>query len=305
MRIKIEGLKNHADARSQFRSIETAIGQRIAIDDDLARLDRLEAIDAADQRALAASAGAAHHDHFSRGDFQGNASQDVKRAEPLVYVVKLDHGKKLFSIDCKTSVRILYEQGRFATRIERAVRRRSRIGVLGIASSHQTSVKGDVSDIPRDKRSESILNIYLVRHGEAVSERIDSARPLTRAGREQVERVADRAASQNVQVSAIFHSGILRAKQTAEIIAQRLSFNSGTRELSGLLPQDDPSIAQAELETAESPIMLVGHLPHLSRLASLLVSGQMETEVIQFVPATIVCCATDVSGWKIVWTLAP
>ncbi|HSF59861.1 MAG TPA: phosphohistidine phosphatase SixA [Candidatus Binatia bacterium] len=149
------------------------------------------------------------------------------------------------------------------------------------------------------------MNIYLVRHGEAVSERIDSARPLTRAGTEQVERVADRAASQNVQVSAIFHSGILRAKQTAEIIAQRLSFNSGTRELSGLLPQDDPSIAQADLETAESPIMLVGHLPHLSRLASLLVSGQMETEVIQFAPATIVCCATDVSGWKIVWTLAP
>jgi phosphohistidine phosphatase len=149
------------------------------------------------------------------------------------------------------------------------------------------------------------VNIYLVRHGEAVSERIDPARPLTRAGREEVERVADRAASQKVQVSAIFHSGILRAKQTAEIIAQRLGFSSGTRELSGLLPQDDPSIARAELETAESPIMLVGHLPHLSRLASLLVSGQMESEVVQFAPATMVCCATDVSGWKLAWTLAP
>ena len=149
------------------------------------------------------------------------------------------------------------------------------------------------------------MNIYLVRHGEAASERIDPARPLTRVGWEEVERVADRAANKNIQVSAIFHSGILRAKQTAEIIAQHLGFGSGARELAGLLPQDDPSIAQAELETAESPIMLVGHLPHLSRLASLLVRGEMEKEIVQFAPATMVCFANDVSGWKIAWTLAP
>jgi phosphohistidine phosphatase len=149
------------------------------------------------------------------------------------------------------------------------------------------------------------VNIYLVRHGEAVSERIDPARPLTRLGWEEVERVADQAADKNIQVSAIFHSGILRAKQTAEIIAQHIHLSSGARELSGLLPQDDPSLAQAELETAESPIMLVGHLPHLSRLASLLVSGQMESEIVQFAPATMVCCAHDVSGWKIAWTLGP
>jgi phosphohistidine phosphatase len=149
------------------------------------------------------------------------------------------------------------------------------------------------------------VNIYLVRHGEAVSERIDPARPLTRLGSEEVDRVSRKAAGKNVQVSAIFHSGILRAKQTAEILAQHLRFTSEVRQLSGLLPQDDPSIAKAELETAEQPIMLVGHLPHLNRLAALLVSGQMETEIVEFAPATIVCCANDGSGWKIAWILAP
>lgn len=148
------------------------------------------------------------------------------------------------------------------------------------------------------------MNIYIVRHGEAVSERIDPGRPLTRVGWEAVERVADMAAAKDVQVSAIFHSGILRAKQTAEILAQHLRLTPGTQPLSGLLPQDDPSVAKAELETAERPIMLVGHLPHLNRLVALLVSGQIQSEV-EFAPATMVCCSRDGSRWKIAWILGP
>jgi phosphohistidine phosphatase len=149
------------------------------------------------------------------------------------------------------------------------------------------------------------VNIYLVRHGEAESERTSPERPLTRLGRDEVERVARMAATKSVQVSAIFHSGILRAKQTAEIMAEHLQPTLGTRPLSGLLPQDDPAIAKAELEGAENPIMLVGHLPHLNRLAALLLSGDAESGVMEFPPATMVCCANDGSKWKIVWTLTP
>ena len=149
------------------------------------------------------------------------------------------------------------------------------------------------------------MNIYIVRHGEAVSERLDPERPLTSSGREEVERVARMAAAKNVQVSALFHSGILRAKQTAEILAAHLQFTPDVQQLSGLMPQDDPTIAKAELEAAESPIMLVGHLPHLNRLIALLASGDAESEVMEFPPATMVCCSNDGSKWKIAWTLTP
>ena len=147
------------------------------------------------------------------------------------------------------------------------------------------------------------MNIYLVRHGEAVSERLDPQRPLSSAGREEVERLARMAATKNVQVTAIFHSGILRAKQTAEVLAEPLRCTSGVQPLSGLRPQDDPAIAKAELEAAENPIMLVGHLPHLNRLVALLLSGDLESQVLQFPPATMVCCSNDTSKWKISWTL--
>jgi phosphohistidine phosphatase len=147
------------------------------------------------------------------------------------------------------------------------------------------------------------MNIYLVRHGEAVSEKLDPERPLTASGREAVERIARMAATKNVAVTTIFHSGILRARQTAEILAQPLQPTLGVERLSGLMPQDDPAIAKAELEAAENPIMMVGHLPHLNRLVALLIEGDVESEVMEFPPAAMVCCSNDTSKWKISWTL--
>lgn len=149
------------------------------------------------------------------------------------------------------------------------------------------------------------MNIYLVRHGEAVSEKLDPKRPLASSGREAVEQVARMAAAKNLEVSVIFHSGILRAEQTAEILAAHLPVNSVVQQLSGLLPQDDPSIARGELEAAERPVILVGHLPHLNRLLSLLVRGDMESVVMDLPPATMVCCSNDGSKWTLAWALTP
>ena len=149
------------------------------------------------------------------------------------------------------------------------------------------------------------MNFYLVRHGEAVSERVDPQRPLTQVGREEVERVARSALAREFRVSAIFHSGILRAQQSAEILAEHLAPAIKVQQISGLLPQDDPMIAKAELEAAERSVMLVGHLPHMNRLAALLINGDLSREVVKFSPATMVCCSRDGSHWKIAWKLAP
>jgi phosphohistidine phosphatase len=111
------------------------------------------------------------------------------------------------------------------------------------------------------------------------------------------------AAAKSIQVAVIFHSGILRARQTAEILAEALRCVSDVQPLSGLRPQDDPAIAKAEIEAAERPIMLVGHLPHLHRLVSLLLSGDAESQAMEFPPATIVCCSNDTSKWEMSWKL--
>jgi phosphohistidine phosphatase len=154
-----------------------------------------------------------------------------------------------------------------------------------------------------EQRLSLSVDCYLVRHGEAFPETQDPRRSLTPTGRASVEQLGRLAAAKAVQPAAIFHSGIVRAKQTAEILAAQLAPNIQVRESAGLRPEDDPAIAAAELEIAQSPIMLVGHLPHMSRLVALLVSGNLNCEVIDFSPASMVCCCREASRWTLAWKL--
>ena len=149
------------------------------------------------------------------------------------------------------------------------------------------------------------MNFYLVRHGDAVSEASDPRRPLSRIGQEQVEQVARAVAARRARVSAIFHSGIFRAEQTADIMARQLAPELGVRRITGLAPQDDPGIAKAELETSPASVMLVGHLPHMSRLAGLLINGDAERDAVQFAPATVVCISHQSCLWQLAWVLSP
>ena len=133
------------------------------------------------------------------------------------------------------------------------------------------------------------MELFLVQHGEAKSRDEDSARPLTDSGREDVRCVARAARRMSLQVRSIYHSGKLRALQTAEILSAELHPDSGPDELTGLTPNDDPHVVSGQLERLGSGTMLVGHLPHLSRLASLLVVGDPDRELIAFRNGGIVC----------------
>jgi len=145
---------------------------------------------------------------------------------------------------------------------------------------------------------------YLVRHGEAMSLADNPARPLSRAGRAGVERIAQLARERDVNISVIYHSGILRAEETAAILAAHLTPPLGVEQRAGLLPEDDPAFAKADLEEAQDSIMLVGHLPHLNRLAALLVASDPNRVVVEFSPSTMACCAKEGGRWKIAWKLA-
>lgn len=147
------------------------------------------------------------------------------------------------------------------------------------------------------------MEFYLVRHGEAVSQPVNGQRPLTPAGRRDVEHVGQAAAERGIQAGKIFHSGLLRAQQTAEILSDSLGLVQGTGELIGLKPDDDPVIAKTELESSTVSLMLVGHLPHMRRLASFLVAGDADRDLVEFAPATMVGLSYEDHRWKILWKL--
>lgn len=149
------------------------------------------------------------------------------------------------------------------------------------------------------------VNFYLVRHGDALSASEDPQRPLSAAGRHAVTDVARLAKERQVSVSAISHSGILRARQTAEIFAQFLAPPAGVGAISGLSPEDDPTIGRAHLEEADQSIMLVGHLPYMRRLVALLVSGDPERTAVDFGPADLICLCREGSQWRMDWHIKP
>ncbi len=147
--------------------------------------------------------------------------------------------------------------------------------------------------------------LYLVQHGDAKREEEDPLRPLSEKGIKEVKSVASFISRLNIELEEVLHSGKLRAKQTAEIICEKLKISKGISETDGLAPLDDPIIWAERLNKKSNPIMLVGHLPHLGKLASLLLCGEKEKNPIYFKMGGIVCLKRDEKGWSLQWMIIP
>jgi phosphohistidine phosphatase len=149
------------------------------------------------------------------------------------------------------------------------------------------------------------MELYLVQHGEAKPESEDPERPLTDRGAETVRRMADWAARVGLKVDQIRHSGKKRAEQTAALLAERLNPAQGVAAVEGLKPNDDVRPVAEAIPTQQGSLMLVGHMPHLSRLASLLLTGDQECSVLRFQMAGIACLSNREGKWTVNWLMPP
>ncbi len=149
------------------------------------------------------------------------------------------------------------------------------------------------------------MYLFLVQHGIPKSEKEDPARPLSEKGKVEVEAVGKALARLNLKIYQIFHSGKLRAIQTAEILEKYLKPEKGKVESEGLNPLDDISLWIQKIEKMDVSVMLVGHLPHLARLASMLLIGNPDKEVINFRQGAVICLEKKDLKWGISWIITP
>jgi len=148
--------------------------------------------------------------------------------------------------------------------------------------------------------------LYLVRHAEAKKEVDDPARGLTDRGFRDSALIALFAHDQGVEVNRIYHSGIKRALQTAQALADQVRPNGGISEADWLAPMDDPKIWEERLSHMHEDIMLVSHLPYLAKLASSLVCGDSGKNVVDINMAGIVCLKRfDDGHWAVEWMVTP
>ncbi len=159
------------------------------------------------------------------------------------------------------------------------------------------------------------MALFLVQHGLSASKDVDPEKGLTSQGKVETERIAQVAKGYGVRVDKIVHSGKRRAHQTANIYHDTLSSEAPLEVVSGINPLDDVQ-AFAKTINARSNLMVVGHMPFMQRLLSLLTTGSDEIRVYQFQNSGLVCLDTneesdgtldtlDTLDWFIKWTLNP
>jgi phosphohistidine phosphatase len=143
--------------------------------------------------------------------------------------------------------------------------------------------------------------IYLVQHGESYPENVDPERKLTPKGIEETKTVAKYLSKLGIKLNAILHSTKLRSKQTANIFSSELNV-SNVFEVNNLEPLSDPKNTIQIIEKYEGDIMLVGHLPNLSKLVELLTGS----ESVLFRYSGVLCLEEiEKDKWKIKWFIIP
>jgi len=126
------------------------------------------------------------------------------------------------------------------------------------------------------------MNLYLLRHGIAAQRSPtgyvnDADRPLTNKGKVKLRAVARAMKVLKLRFDIILSSPYQRAKQTTEIIADKLGLAQKVKFSDHLTPQGKIHALMAQLQQLRprpENALLVGHEPYLSELASILLTGK-------------------------------
>jgi phosphohistidine phosphatase len=130
------------------------------------------------------------------------------------------------------------------------------------------------------------MNLYIVRHAIAVEEgaagyESDSERPLTDKGRKKMRQVAKGLRSLGVDFDLILSSPYVRARETAEILADVFKMKKNITFTESLIPLATPELLIGEINQTYSvdSIAVVGHEPHLSTLIGILIAENAKIDV--------------------------
>jgi len=144
-----------------------------------------------------------------------------------------------------------------------------------------------------------VNQIYLAQHGLAVDKAEDAKRPLSVAGVVQTKAIAQALQNSSMPISNVFHSGKLRAAQTATIFASATGIPSST--ISGLSPNDDVTLFTQHLNINNA--LYIGHLPHLKKLLAYLITGNESNHIITFQNSAVVCLQKTDTHYQLQWYL--
>lgn len=151
-----------------------------------------------------------------------------------------------------------------------------------------------------------MIDLFLIRHAHAVDAEEDPERPLSARGRRQVRALAKfLRGSGRLRPAEIWHSPLARSGQTARLLARELELRAALLEVGGLEPGDEPAVVARRLPAVTCPLAIVGHEPHLSALASLLVAGSGGQAAFVLKKCAVLALEGAGEHWQVRWLVSP
>jgi len=150
--------------------------------------------------------------------------------------------------------------------------------------------------------------VVLVRHAIAEERRPglrDAARRLTPEGREKLEQAAKGLKRLGLTPDRILTSPLVRAAETAAVLAEVLETKARPETCGALAPGHDPREVREALPADARTVVLVGHEPDLGELASWLLTGSARGAQLPFRKAGAAAIEVEEGSAALRWMLAP
>ena len=149
------------------------------------------------------------------------------------------------------------------------------------------------------------MKAYLVQHGKPLSKEENPERPLSSEGKAEVEKMGKFLKKLGIEVEELYHSGKTRAREPAEILISEVNPKVKPQQRESLAPLGDVNDIAGFLNSTTRDTMVVGHLPHLAKLVSVLVTGNESTPFIRFKQGGVVCVEKEDGNWAVAWAVVP
>jgi phosphohistidine phosphatase len=148
--------------------------------------------------------------------------------------------------------------------------------------------------------------VYLIRHAHALDGDDDAARPLSAKGRKQIRRMAallKRAGL--IETREFWHSPLVRARDTAALLAGEIRIKAKLVEVANIEPFAPPQKMAARLRKVRQSVVVVGHEPHLSALATLLLGGDAAQPRVVMKKCAVLALERTGRNWAVRWLISP
>ena len=150
------------------------------------------------------------------------------------------------------------------------------------------------------------MKLYLVRHGEVSTGGVFSNPLLSEKGKADVFKMAEFLKKASVKIGILWHSRKGRAVQTAQILAEIINVNKKkVIEKEELSPTAPVNNLVKQIIKENTDLMIVGHLPFLQKLSSLLLVNSEYEELVRFPCGGIVCLKKESDKWYLLWEVIP